>query len=154
MALEGTTSCASHALHGPNGLTRQLSHGPTRSYHPAITPVVVCPGRSQVIAFPPEDLMPQDGPAHQDGAQMAGNRGIRPQANARAPPPVTFLGAARYSQQPCGAWALAQGGNCILGCQPAAPPQLYERGAFWHATDGMAAWQRRHWHGRCPAVTR
>jgi hypothetical protein len=50
VALDGTTSVSSQAIHGHHCLTRQLSNGQTLSDHPAITPVVVCPRRSQVLA--------------------------------------------------------------------------------------------------------
>jgi hypothetical protein len=89
VALDGTTSFASHAIHCSNCLTRQLANGHTLYSHPAITPVVGCPGRSQGIALPPEDLMPQDGPDKQDGAQVAGTRWLRQHAEAFAPHQVT-----------------------------------------------------------------
>src|SRR5437870_8274393 len=66
VALDGTTYFSSQAIQCPNCLTRQLSNGHTLYYHPAITPVVVSPRRSQVIALPPEYIMPQDGHAKQD----------------------------------------------------------------------------------------
>ena len=50
VALDGTTYFSSQALQGHNCLTRQLSNGHTLYDHSAITPVVVCPGRSQGIA--------------------------------------------------------------------------------------------------------
>jgi len=50
VALDGTTYFSSQAIHCPNCLTRQLSNGHTLYYHPAITPVVVCPKHAQVIA--------------------------------------------------------------------------------------------------------
>lgn len=50
VALDGTHSFASHAIHCHHCLTPQLSTGHTRYDPSAITPVVVCPGRSQGIA--------------------------------------------------------------------------------------------------------
>ena len=152
VALDGTTSFSSQAIHCPNCLTRQLSNGHTLSYHPAITPVVVSPRRSPVIALPPEYLMPQDGHAKQDCEQMAGTRWIRHHAQALAPHHVTLLGEDLYSKQPFWALALAQGFNFIVVCQPDSHPKLYERVAFWHANDGITACERRHWHGRFTAV--
>jgi hypothetical protein len=46
VALDGTNSFSSQAIHCHNGLTRPLTHGQTLSYHAAITPVIVCPGQS------------------------------------------------------------------------------------------------------------
>jgi len=153
VALDGTTSFSSQAIHCPNCLTRQLSNGHTLSYHPAITPVVVSPRRSQVIALPPEYIMPQDGHAKQDCEQMAGKRWIRHHAQALAPHHVTLLGDDLYSKQPFWALALAQGFNFIVVCKPDSHPKLYERVAFWHANDGITACERRHWNGRFTEVS-
>ena len=153
VSLDGTHYFSSKAIHCQNCLTRQLSNGHTRYYHPAITPVVVCPGRSQVIALPPEYIMPQDGHDKQDCEQVAGKRWIRKHADAIAPHQVTFLGDDLYSKQPCCALALQKGFNFILVCKPDSHPKLYERLAFWQAHDGMAACARRRWHGRFTEVT-
>src|SRR5262247_4690262 len=72
VALDGTTYFSSQAIHCPNCLTRQLANGQTLYDHTAITPVIVCPGQSQVLALPPEYIMPQDGQAKQDCEQAAG----------------------------------------------------------------------------------
>ncbi len=66
VAMEGTNYFSSKTIHCQNCLTRQLTNGQTLSYHAAITPVLVCPGQSQVIALPLEYIMPQDGHAKQD----------------------------------------------------------------------------------------
>ena len=148
VALDGTTYFSSQAIHCPNCLTRQLSNGQTLYYHPAITPVVVCPKHAQVIALPPAYIMPQDGHDKQDGEQMAGKRWIRHHAHALAPHHVTVLGDDLYSKQPFCALALEKGFNFILVCKPDSHPKLYERIAFWQANDGIATCARRHWHGR------
>jgi hypothetical protein len=153
VAMEGTNYFSSKALSCQNCLRRQLSNGQTRYSHPAITPVVVCPGRSQVIAFPPEYIMPQDGHETQDCEQMAGKRWIPQHAHAIAPHHVTLLGDDLYSRQPFCAFALEKGFNFLLVCTPASPPTLYERLAFWQANDGIAACERRHWHGRFTEVS-
>jgi len=152
VALDGTTYFSSTAIHCHNCLTRQLSNGQTLYYHPAITPVVVCPGRSQVIALPPEYIMPQDGHAKQDCEQVAGKRWIRQHADAIAPHQVTLLGDDLYSKQPFCALALDKGFNFILVCKPDSHPKLYERLAFWQAQDGMTACERRRWNGRFTEV--
>src|SRR6266478_3180502 len=82
VALDGTTYFASKTIHCPNCLTRQLSNGHTLYYHTALTPVIVCPGRSEVIALPPEYIMPQDGEAKQDCEQQAGKRWLSKHAQA------------------------------------------------------------------------
>ena len=152
VALDGTPYFASTAMQGQHGLSRQAANGPTRSYHAAITPVVVYPGHSQVIAVPPESILPQDGDANQDCERAAGNRGRATHAKQVAPQGVPFLGDALSSTQPFCALALQHGDNCIFVCTPDSPPKLDERWAFWQTTAGMAALASRHWHGRYPAV--
>jgi hypothetical protein len=154
VSLDGTTYFSSQTIHCPNCLTRQLTNGQTLYYHPAITPVLVCPGRSEVIALPPEYIMPQDGQAKQDCEQGAGKRWISKYAKVVAPHQVTILGDDLYSKQPFCALALQQGLHFILTCKPDSHPTLYERLAFWQANDGMAVLERRHWNGRFTEVRR
>lgn len=153
VALAGTTYFSSQAIHCPNCLTRQLSNGQTLYYHPAITPVVVCPRRSQVIALPPEYIMPQDGHDKQDCEQMAGKRWMHHHAHAIAPHHVTLLGDDLYSKQPFCTLALEKGFNFILVCKPDSHPKLYERVAFWQTNDGIAVCESRHWNGRFTEVS-
>jgi len=153
VSLDGTTSFSSQTIHCPTCLPRQLTNGQTLSYHAAITPVIVSPGRSEVIALPPEYLMPQDGEAKQDCEQQAGKRWLRKHAQAVAPYQMTILGDDLYSKQPFCALAQHQGLHCILTCKPDSHPTFYERLAFWQANDGMAEREGRSWNGRFTAVT-
>ena len=89
VALDGTQYFSSKAMHGPNCLSRHTPNGQTLYYHAAITPVVVCPGHSQVIALPPESIMPQDGHDKQDCERVAGKRWISKHAKDVAPHGVT-----------------------------------------------------------------
>jgi hypothetical protein len=153
VALDGTYYFSSQAMHCHNCLTRPLTNGQTLSYHAAITPGIVCPGQSQVIALPPEYSMPQDGPAKQDCERAAGKRWIDKHAKRIAPHGVTLLGDDLYSNQPLCALVLHNRFNFILTCQPDSHPKLYERLAFWQATDAIAAHEGRRWNGRFTAVT-
>jgi len=153
VAMDGPNYFSSKTMHCHNCLTRQLSNGHTRSYHPAITPVIVCPGRSDVIALPPEYIMPQDGEAKQDCEQQAGKRWLSKHAQAVAPHQMTVLGDDLYSKQPFCALAQQQGVHFILTCKPDSHPKFYERLAFWQANDGMAEREGRCWNGRFTEVT-
>ena len=153
VAMDGTNSFSSTTIHCQNCLTRQLTNGPTLSYHAAITPVIVCPGQSQVIALPPEDIMPQDGHAKQDCERAAGTRWIRTHAEQVVPHGVTLLGDDLYSNQPFCALVLHHRFNCIFTCKPDSHATLSERLAFWQANDGMAEHEGRHWNGRFTEVT-
>jgi hypothetical protein len=154
VALDGPTYFSSKTLHGPNCLTRPLSNGQTLYYPSAITPVIVCPGRPEVIALPPEYIMPQDGEAKQDCEQGAGTRWLSKHAKAVAPHQVTLLGDDLYSKQPFCVWALPHGFHCILTCKPDSHATLYERLAFWQANDGIAPLEHHHWNGRFTEVIR
>ena len=153
VALDGTTSVSSEAMHGHNGLRRQLSHSPTRSYHAAITPVIVCPGHAQVIALPPEDIRPQDGPDQQVGERAVGNRWLAKHAAQVAPHGVTCLGDALSSNPPFCALVFHQGCHFICTCQSASHATRSARFAFWQATDASAEHEASHCNGRFTAGT-
>jgi hypothetical protein len=154
IALDGTQYFSSQALHGPNCLTRQLSNGHTLSYHPAITPVIVAPGPSQVVAFAPEYIMPQDGHAKQAWEQAAGKRWMTQHAAPLAPHHVTLRGDDLYSKEPFCTLALRQGFNFILVCKPDSHPKLYERLAFWQAQEAITHGEQRQRKGHVPEVAR
>jgi hypothetical protein len=153
-AMEGTNSFSSKTIHGHTCLTRPLSHGQTLSYHSAMTPVIGCPGQAQVIALPPEYIMPQDGHAKQAGARAAGTRWSRQHAVHVAPHCVTLLGDELYSHQPFCALVWHHRFNCILTCKPDSHATLAKRLAFWQANDGSTEREGRHGHGRFTEVTR
>jgi len=153
VALDGTNYFSSKTIHCQNCLTRQLSNGQTLYYHAAITPVIVCPGQSQVVALPPEYIMPQDGHAKQDCERAAGKRWLSKHAAQVAPRGATLLGDDLYSNQPFCAMVLQHRCNFIFTCKPDSHPTFYERVAFWQATDAMAVQEARHWNGRFTEVT-
>jgi len=138
---------SSTALHCQNCLTRQLSNGHTLYYYTAITPVIVCPGHSQVIALAPEYIMPQDGHAKQDCEQAAGKRWSTHHATTLVPHHVTLLGDDLYSKEPFCSLALHHGFNFILVCKPDSHPKFYERLAFWQAQDVMVHCEQRRRNG-------
>jgi hypothetical protein len=148
VSLDGTPYFSSKALHGQNCLTRQLSNGQTLYYHTAMTPVIVCPGHAQVIAFAPEYIMPQDGHAKQDGEQAAGKRWMTRHASTLVPHHVTLLGDDLYSKEPFCALALHQGFNFLLVCKPDSHPKFYERVAFWQAQGAITQCAQRRRPGR------
>jgi hypothetical protein len=152
VSLDGTQYFSSKALHCRNCLTRQLANGQTLYYHAAITPVIVSPGHSQVIALAPEYIMPQDGHDKQDCEQAAGKRWMVQHAATLAPHHVTLLGDDLYSKQPFCSLALQQGFNFILVCKPDSHRKLYERLAFWQAQDAIAECEQRQRKGRLTEV--
>jgi hypothetical protein len=153
VALDGTNYFSSKAIHCHNCLTRHLTNGQTLYYHAAITPVIVCPGQSQVIALPPEYIMPQDGHAKQDCERAAGKRWLSKHAAQVASRGATLLGDDLYSNQPFCALVVQHRCNFIFTCKPDSHPKFYERVAFWQANDAMATREEHHWNGRFREVT-
>ena len=100
--------------------------------------MIVCPGHAQVVALPPQYIMPQDGHEKQDWERQAGKRWLAKHAKQIAPHGVPLLGDDLYSNQPFCERALAQGCNFILTCKPDSHATLSERLAFWQATDAIA----------------
>ena len=152
VALDGTQYYSSQAIHCPNCLRRQPSKGQTLYSHSAITPVIVCPGRAEAIALPPEFIMPQDGHDKQDCERVAGKRWIEQHAKQVAPHGVTLLGDDLYSNQPLCKLALQNGFNFIFVCKPDSHTTLYERLAFWQEADAIKALERRRRRGRVTEV--
>ena len=151
VALDGTQYHSSHAIHCHNCLRRHTAQGRTLYYHSAITPVIVCPGRSEVIALPPAFLMPQDGHNKQDGERVGGKRWMEHYAKQVAPYGVTLRGDDLSSNQPLCQLALHHGFNFLFVCKPTSHTTLYERLAWWQATHAIREVERRR-RGRVPAV--
>ena len=153
LALDGTQYFSSNTIHCQNCLRRQTAQGQTLYYHSAITPVIVCPGRSEVIALPPEFILPQDGHDKQDCERMAGKRWIDKHAKHVAPYSVTLLGDDLYSNQPLCKLALENGFNFLFVCKPDSHATLYERLAFWQANDAIKELETRRKNGRFTEIT-
>jgi hypothetical protein len=126
ISMDGTSYFSSKAIHCPNCQHRTTSKGETTYYHTAITPVIVAPGRSQVISLVPEYIMPQDGHDKQDCERMAAKRWIKQQAGQFKPYSVTLLGDDLYSNQPLCQLILDHKFNFIFVCKPDSHQILYE----------------------------
>jgi hypothetical protein len=118
IALDGTEYFASKEMHCARCSQRTQSKGQVTYDHQAITPVLVAPGRHEVISLEPEFITPQDGHAKQAWEQVAAKRWIARQAGRyRA---VTILGDALYGKQPFCELLLDHGCNFSLVCKPAS----------------------------------
>ena len=91
VSLDGTSYFSSQAIHCSNCQHRTTAKGETTYYHTAITPVIVAPGRGQVISLVPEYIVPQDGHDKQDCERMAAKRWVKQQASQFNPYSVTLL---------------------------------------------------------------
>ena len=115
--------------------------------------MIVCPGRAEVIALPPEFIMPQDGQAKQDGERVADKRWMAKHAKHVAPYGVTLLGDDLYSNQPFCPLALRQGFNFLFVCKPDSHAALYARLALRQDTEAMHTVEKRRRGERFTEVT-
>jgi len=150
IALDGTDYVASQEIHGARCSQRTHAHGQVTYVHQAMTPVIVAPGRHEVIPLEPEFITPQDGHAKQDGAPVAAKRWIARQAGRYLQ--ATLFGDARYCQQPCCALVLHHGCNGILVCKPASHPTLYAWLAGVEVAGALQPFASRRWNGRFRTV--
>ena len=95
-------------------------------YHSALTPVIVAPGRSEVIALAPEFILPQDGHEKQDCENAAAKRWLQNRGEKYSCMGVTVLGDDLYCNQPICTLLLDKGFNFILVCKPDSHKTLYE----------------------------
>src|ERR1044071_6981183 len=68
-------------------------------------------------------------------------------------PAVRYHGHIGFTSQQRELLVLQHQCNFIFTCQPDSPPTLYERLAFWQATDAVATHEGRHCNGRFTEVT-
>ena len=148
ISMDGTSYFSSKAIHCPNCQHRTSASGETTYYHTAITPVIVAPGRSQVLSLAPEYIVPQDGHDKQDCERLAAKRWLKHQAGQFKPYSVTLLGDDLYSNQPLCQVILDQKFNFILVCKPESHPILYEWLDSLAASNDIDQLTLRRWNGR------
>ena len=66
LTLDGTEYFSSKKIHCSHCCHRHHKNGSTTYYHAAVTPVLVAPGKPEVISLEPEFITPQDGHDKQD----------------------------------------------------------------------------------------
>jgi hypothetical protein len=125
LALDGTWYHSSHKIHCPCCSSLQHANGQVTYYHSALTPVIVAPGRSEVIALRPEFITPQDGHTKQDCEIAAAKRWLEHNTARYLQGPVTLLGDDLYAHQPFCRRALLYGFHFIFTCKPDSHTTLY-----------------------------
>ena len=95
-------------------------------FHTVVTPVLVCPGRSQVIPLVPEFIVPQDGHEKQDCENAAAKRWLLHHGHRYQSLKVTVLGDDLYCHQPLCELLLQEQFNFILVCRRDSHETLYE----------------------------
>ena len=126
VALDGTEYFSSGQIHCSACSTRTLKTGETRYFHSVVTPVIVCPGRTQVIPLVPQFIVPQDGHDKQDCENAAAKRWLLRYGQRLRSLNATVLGDDLYCRQPLCQQILDQQLDFILVCRPESHPTLYE----------------------------
>jgi hypothetical protein len=149
LALDGVTHFSSEKISCPACLKRQDKQGEVHFYHSAITPVIVKPGRAQVIPLPPEFITPQDGQEKQDCERNAAKRWLEQHHTHFADHKITYLGDDLYANQPlCQLVADTYHQFFIFVCKPDSHTSLYETIAFLEKNGVVETFSQRHWNGK------
>ena len=148
VALDGTEYFSSQKVCCEQCSTRTHKDGRVTYFHSAILPVIVAPGKEQVLALAPEFITPQDGNEKQDCEQTAAKRWVMAHACDFAPHRVTLLGDDLYSRQPLCEVCLQQGFNFIFVCLPDSHPALYEWLAFFESNGAVQTLEKTQGQGR------
>lgn len=148
VSMDGTGYFSSKTIHCGNCQYRSTTKGETIYYHTAITPVIVAPGRSQVISLVPEYIVPQDGHDKQDCERMAAKRWVKQQARQFKPHSVSLLGDDLYSNQPLCQLVLENNFNFIFVCKPDSHQILYEWLDSLATSDDIDQVTQRRFNGR------
>ena len=149
VALDGVTYFSSENISCPECSKRQDRQGVEHFYHSVITPVLVKPGREQVLPLPPEFIVPQDGCEKQDCERVAAKRWLA-QHHAHFPEyTVTYLGDDLYANQPL-AQLIAEHYHqfFIFVCKPESHTGLYEWITMLEKSGGVEELSQRHWNGQ------
>ncbi|MEK7716740.1 MAG: ISNCY family transposase [Pseudomonadota bacterium] len=126
IALDGTWYHSSKKIHCPCCSHLEHANGEITYYHSAVTPVIVAPGQSEVIALRPEFITPQDGHTKQDCEIAAAKRWLEQNATRYLQGPVTLLGDDLYAHQPFCRRTLLHGYHFLFTCQPESHATLYQ----------------------------
>ena len=147
IALDGTQYFSSQRISCVNCTQKTAPTGTVTYSHSAITPVIVAPGKTEVLALEPEFITPQAGHAKQDCEQEAAKRWVRRLAPQLPFTNVTVLGDDLFCHQPFCALLVEHQWNFILVCKPESHPTLYRWIAFLTKADRLGVVRERQWNG-------
>lgn len=117
--------------------------------HNVIAPVIVAPGRADVVSLEPEFIWPQDGSEKEDCEQKAIKRWVERNHHRFAPFSLTILADDLHSRQPTCELLLKKKINFILVCKESSHPTLYQEVDLLSRLDGaLSTCQKRVWNGR------
>jgi hypothetical protein len=146
-SLDGTQYFSSNTLHCPQCTVTEYDET-TRYAHSALIPVLVKPGRKEVLALEPEFIVPQDGTEKQDCERNAAHRWVKRNANHFAERQVTILADDLHCNQPFCELLLGHDLNFILTCKPNSHPTLYEEVHLLDTFGAVSTCEDRVWNGK------
>jgi hypothetical protein len=147
IGLDGTDYFSSTQIHCAHCLERADNAGRVHYRHGAIVPVLVKPGRHEVLALMPEMIVNQDGQIKQDCEQNAAKRWLSKQHFA--PKSVTILGDDLYAHEPlCRQISLESQQSFIFVAKPDSHLHLYDWLDYSTTINAIEHWQERRWNGR------
>ena len=126
IALDGTWYHSSKLIHCPSCSRLEHANGEITCYHSAVTPVIVAPDKSEVIALRPEFIVPQDGQTKQDCEIAASKRWLQQNSERYLSGSVTLLGDDLYAHQPFCRQTLLHGFHFLFTCKPDSHKTLYQ----------------------------
>lgn len=149
IALDGVTFFSSEKISCPDCLKCQDRNGVEHFYHSALTPVIVKPGRAQVLPLPPEFIVPQDGHEKQDCERVAAKRWLAQHQGHFPNHTITYLGDDLYANQPlCQLIVETYHQSFIFVCKPDSHSSLYEWVAMLEKSGGVEKLSTRYWNGK------
>jgi hypothetical protein len=148
VAIDGTDFFSSNTIHCDCCCCAQQKNGDTLYRHIAVTPVLVAPGKEQVIMLPPEFVHPQDGHDKQDCELAASGRWLNQWGAHYAAWRITLLGDDLYCHQPFCQRARAAQMDFIFTCKPDSHPTVYEWVADFTRTGQIATLTRTRRSGK------
>lgn len=151
--MDGTEYHSSYKVSCEN-CNRKKKGDKTLCTHNVIAPVLVAPGRSEVVSLEPEFIWPQDGSKKEDCEQNAIKRWIERNHHRFTPYSLTILADDLHSHQPTCELLLEKKFNFILVCKESSHLTLYEElDLLSRLDDALSCVQRRSWNGRFHEVT-
>lgn len=145
LSLDGTQYFSSYEIECENCQHRKRRNGKVQNYHTAILPVMVAPENPQVLAQPPEFIMPQDGHDKQDCERAASKRWVTQHAGHYASRNAILLGDDLYANQPLCQMILDHELHFLFVCKPDSHQGLYQ--ALEQSQVNTAITERR-WNGK------
>jgi hypothetical protein len=146
--LDGTGFFSSDEISCSNCTVKEHRKGKTNYSHSAITPALVCIGKSQVIPLPQEFITPQDGHDKQDCENAAAKRWLKSYGSLLAPLRATILGDDLYSRQPVCQAVLNEGLNFIFFCKSSSHKYLTEWISGFEPKEDLNQFTIKSWNGK------